>query len=78
MDTISASEANRRFSALLRAVQQGDSVTILSRGRAVAVVEPVSATARRGREGAREALLGRLQRQPVTGRRDWTRDELYD
>lgn len=78
MDTISASEANRRFPALLRAVQQGNSVTIVSRGRPVAVMEPVREGRAAGRERARRALLQRLQGQPVTGARDWTRDTLYD
>lgn len=78
MDAISASEANRRFSALLRAVQQGDSVTIVSRGRPVAVMEPVREGRSAGRVRARRALLQRLQEQPVMGARDWTRDALYD
>lgn len=78
MEIISASEANRRFSALLRAVQQGNSVTIVSRGRPVAVMEPVREGRSAGRDQARRALLQRLQGQPAAGARDWTRDALYD
>ena len=38
---ISASEANQRFSELLREVQEGESFVVTSRGRPVAKVTPV-------------------------------------
>lgn len=75
---MSASEANRSFSALLRQVAQGQSFTVHSHGRAVANLTPV-------REGtscnaaARRALLARLAAQPASGEaRTWQRDDLYD
>ncbi|WP_420426286.1 type II toxin-antitoxin system Phd/YefM family antitoxin [Algiphilus sp.] len=78
MKIISVSAANRRFSALLRAVQEGNSVTIISCGRPVAVMEPGREGRSAGREQARRALLQRLQGQTAAGARDWTRDALYD
>ena len=75
---VSASDANRSFSALLRQVAQGQSFTVHSHGRAVANLTPVN-------EGgpcnaaARRALLARLATQPASGdARSWQRDDLYD
>lgn len=77
MKTITASDANRRFSALLREVSQGEEVTILSRGRPVAKM--ISAhLARSQKNGMKRVLLARLKTQRVTGERNWTREELYD
>jgi prevent-host-death family protein len=75
MRTITASDANRNFSSLLREVSSGESVLIVSRGRPVATISPVEAET--NRPAAQKALLSRLDTQPVTGTRDWTRDELY-
>lgn len=73
---VSASEANRSFSALLRQVALGQSFTVHSHGRPVAQLTPVSpgpSTA------ARRALLARLAAQPASGEaRCWRRDDLYD
>ncbi|MCP9928842.1 type II toxin-antitoxin system Phd/YefM family antitoxin [Cyanobium sp. CH-040] len=75
---VSASEANRSFSALLRQVAQGQSFTVQSHGRPVATLAPVQA----GRQSfgqARRALLARLAAQPASGEpRTWQRDALYD
>jgi antitoxin (DNA-binding transcriptional repressor) of toxin-antitoxin stability system len=78
MDVISAAEANRCFSRLLREVADGKSFTVLSRGRAVATISaPQQAAATYG--PARERLLQRLSHQvPGGGTRAWRRDELYD
>lgn len=80
MHTISAAEANRQFSSLLRQVSQGESVTVLSHGRPVATISPMAAaTADAGdRATARTRLLARPNREPASGKRDWTRDELHD
>ena len=77
MSTVSAADANRHFSRLLREVAAGEPVTILSRGRPVAVMVSPAALDTRARESAHRALLRRLQQQSPTGRRDWTRDDLY-
>lgn len=75
---VSASEANRSFSSLLRQVAQGRRFTVLSHGRPVATIGPAEeATASRG--ASRGALLARLAKQPATGApRSWRRDDLYD
>lgn len=77
MKAVSAADANRRFSSLLRDVATGETITVLSRGKPVATLSP----ARSGdeqREAARANLLGRLRQQKATGARNWTRDELYE
>jgi prevent-host-death family protein len=76
-EAISAADANRRFSELLRTVKDGRSVVVTSHGKPVARIVPVmehDATA----EGAREALLARLRSAPVVNVGRWTRDELYE
>ncbi len=77
MKTISAAEANRQFSRLLRSAIEGDEVLILSRGRPVARIVPALDSPQRRRR-ARSALLCRLKSQPPTGARRWRRDELYE
>ena len=75
---ISASEANRSFSSLLRQVAQGQRFTVLSHGRPVATIAPTE-LGRGAQATARRALLTRLATQPATGTpRDWQRDDLYD
>ena len=77
-DPISAAEANRQFSRLLRSVrEEGASYIVTSHGKAVAKIVPVDGDDEmRGR--ARADLLGRLRRQSPTGSRSWTRDQLYE
>jgi prevent-host-death family protein len=78
MGTVSASDANRAFSALLRRVSQGESVTVLSRGRPVATISPAQQLAS-SRSAARQVLLARLEATPVIALPvDWRRDDLYD
>jgi prevent-host-death family protein len=75
MRAVTASDANRNFSGLLRDVASGESILIVSRGTPVAKLCPMDA--KTGRIAAKESLLLRLSRQNSTGRRDWTRDGLY-
>jgi prevent-host-death family protein len=73
---ISAADANRKFSQLLRDVRQGQSYVVTSHGRAVARIAPVrTATAPASH---RRFLLNRLRSQRVLKVGRWTRDELYD
>ena len=74
---ISAAEANRRFSELLRTVKRGRSVVVTSHGRPVARIVPV-AEEERTAERARSALFARLRTQRAVKAGPWTRDELYD
>jgi len=75
---ISASEANRSFSSLLRQVAQGQHFTVLSHGRPVATIAPAQ-VAKATRASSRRALLARLAQQPAAGEpRSWSRAELYE
>jgi prevent-host-death family protein len=76
-DTISAADANRRFSALIRGVRSGRSYTITSHGKPVAQIAPAVGN-ERVQACARELLLARLAQQPVIAVERWTRDELYE
>jgi prevent-host-death family protein len=71
--TITASEANQRFSELLREVAGGDSFTVLSRGRAVARVLPVDQKQR-----SLQRLLAFCNSLPVRHSGTWSRGELYE
>jgi prevent-host-death family protein len=72
---ISAADANRKFSQLLRGVRQGHSYVVTSHGLAVARIAPIkTATAL----ASRRSLLDRLRSQRVLKVGRWTRDELYD
>jgi prevent-host-death family protein len=72
---ISASEANQRFSELLREVAEGESFTVTSRGRPVARVVPVD---RAGKKQAVKTLVERLRRLPVRHSGPWSRGDLYE
>ncbi len=76
MKTITAANANRGFSTLLREVQDGEEIMILSRGTPVARIISVNSGALPKNE-MKKNLLSRLKSQSVTGFRNWTRDELY-
>lgn len=72
--SISASEANQRFSELLRDVAEGESFTVMSRGRAVARVLPVD---RADQRHGIERLLAFARQLPIAHSGDWSRDDLY-
>ena len=73
---ISAADANRKFSQVLREVREGNSYIVTSHGRPVARIAPIG----EGRDAdcARDALLKRLRSQKAIDIGPWTRDELYD
>jgi prevent-host-death family protein len=77
MKTITAANANRGFSSLLREVRKGEEITILSRGTPVAKITSVNSAALQ-KNAIKSLLLSRLKAQDVTGSRNWTRDELYN
>ena len=77
MKTISAGDANRHFSDLLREVATGEVITVLSRGKPVATIAPARAGSGQ-REAAKLNLLARLRQQKPSGTRNWTRNELYE
>ena len=76
-EAVSAAEANRKFSLLLRGVREGRSYVVTSHGKPVARHVPA------GKHedvttSARSSLLSRLEHQPVIDAGRWTRDELYE
>ena len=75
--TISAADANRRFSEVLQTVRKGRRVVVTSHGKPVAKIVPLVDDERTAKE-ARSALLARLRRERVMNVGRWTRDDLYD
>lgn len=76
-EAISAAEANRKFSTLLRGVREGHSYVVTSHGRPVARIVPAAGD-EKVMIGTRTALLTRLAKQPVVDGGRWTREELYE
>lgn len=74
---VSAADANRKFSKLLRTVKEGHSYVVTSHGKAVAKIVPVEQNSA-VTPGARSALLKRLRSQAVVTIGRWNRDELYE
>lgn len=72
---ITASEANQRFSEMLREVANGDSFTVTSRGRPVARVIPVDQEDQRRKI---ERLLAYLETLPIRTTGPWKREDLYE
>jgi prevent-host-death family protein len=79
--TVTAANANRKFSELLRGVSKGCTFVVTSHGKPVAKLVPAEQDARSA-NAARSILLSRLRKQkPLRGaaaRHRWTRDELYE
>jgi prevent-host-death family protein len=76
-EIVSAADANRSFSLLLRGVREGRSYIVTSHGRPVARLIPAGKH-RNVAAGARAALLSRLEKQPAINVGRWARDELYE
>jgi prevent-host-death family protein len=75
--TVSAAEANRQFSRLLREVNSGQTYVVTAHGKPVAQLSPINAHAK-VIAGARKALLARLRSQRAIDAGRWSRDELYE
>ena len=76
LEAVSAADANRSFSELLRGVREGTSYVVTSHGKPVAKLIPFDTDAESA-DGARRTLLARLRAQPVVDVGPWTRDALY-
>lgn len=76
--TITATEANRAFSKLLRAVELGERFEITSHGRKIAIVAPVDSESEQ--RAQRTAAFADLQRHLAGIERvtvgAWSRDDL--
>lgn len=77
-DTVSAADANRSFSSLLRRVREGRSVVVTSHGKPIARIVPVTGRDRETARGAHAALLSRLRTEGTVDVGRWTRDALYE
>lgn len=78
--TITATEAKRQFSKMLRGVGQGKRYVITSRGEPVAeLAAPVKRNAgEQARRRAWQKLVKRLESQPVLNLPRITRDEMHE
>ncbi len=74
---VSAADANRSFSQILREVRDGASYVVTAHGKPVARIVPFK-QASEARLAARDALLKRVKSQPALNLGPWTRDELYE
>lgn len=74
---VTAAEANRDFSKLLKSVKDGDTVVVTSHGTPIAKIVPINDTLA-AREEAKRKMLERMRNQPAMNIGKWTRDELYD
>ena len=78
MKSVSAAEANRHFSSLLREVSRGVRITVTSRGKPVATISGADRVEHKEQAAARRTRLSRLRATKATGTRGWSRDELHD
>lgn len=74
---VSAADANRHFSRLLREVREGRSYVVTSHGRPVARLVPYAPVADDLR-AERQAFFEALRKRPAGRAGAWTRDELYE
>jgi prevent-host-death family protein len=79
--TVSAADANRKFSELLRGVRKGRTYIVTSHGKPVARIVPADSNDS-GTYAARSAFLDRLLSEKLPEGANpnirWTRDELYE
>ena len=76
-NVVSAAEANRRFSHILRDVSGGETYVVTAHGKPVARIIPC-ASVDSDRQAARAKLFARLSNQPATECKPWSREELYE
>ena len=79
MKTISARDANQRFSKLLAEVAGGQEVVITRRGRPVARLSPIAGRPMSPeREAAIKRMVAMMKKGVNLGGSKFKRDELYD
>jgi prevent-host-death family protein len=76
MKTVTAAEANRQFSKLLREVRAGETVLVTWHGEPVATIAPANATSA-ARAKAKRRLMEDLRAQPTLDLPCIARHELY-
>ena len=78
MKTVSAREANQRFSKLLARAAAGEEIVITKRGTPIARLAPVAAKGRRSADDAGKLLLEFLRKGLPLGGVRVNREEIYD
>ena len=77
-EPVSAADANRNFSQLLRAVREEHATYVVtSHGKPVAKIVPFDADANLSAR-ARTVLLTRLRSEPLAHAGRWKREDLYE
>jgi prevent-host-death family protein len=77
-EPISAAEANRSFSQLLRGVrEQGATYVVTAHGKPIAKIIPFESSSEMS-DAARKTLLERLASEPIVQIGRWSREELYE
>jgi prevent-host-death family protein len=77
MRSVSAAEANRQFSRIMREAAAGETVVVTSRGKPVIEIRPVT-TATDERQAAFISLMERLGSQTARNLPRASRDDMYD
>jgi prevent-host-death family protein len=77
-EIVSAADANRRFSVLLRRVREGRRYILANHGKPIAQLIAAAGRNDEVAASARSTLLSRLEKQPIVDAGRWTRDELYE
>lgn len=75
--TISAAEANRQFSRILREIGEGRSYVVTSHGRPIARILPFAESGEQ-HVNAKNRLMARLRSQRAIDVGRWKREELYE
>jgi prevent-host-death family protein len=75
--TVTAAEANRQFSKILREVRGGETVLVTSHGEPIATIAPARAS-NAARAKAKRRLMEDLRAQPTLDLPRIVRDKLYD
>ena len=78
MRSVTAREANRAFSQILKQAEGGDRIVITRRGRPVAVIGPYRAAIEPARERAIERAVALMRKGLSLGGRRLTRDEMHE
>jgi prevent-host-death family protein len=79
MKTVSARDANQKFSRLLTEVAAGEEVVITRRGRPVARLLPIAnMKSTKQREAAIKRMIAHMKKGLPLGGRRFTRDEMHE
>lgn len=78
--TVSAAQANREFSKLMKLAESGERVVVTSRGQPKVAIVPIEVedAQKAKRREAFEKLTRRLKSQPAQNLPRLTRDDFYD